>query len=215
MYICICFSNRRNCHLSNYCMHFNIFQILQVQQFTHKRFEMSTVQPGRYETLEIYSSSPTAGEKGSSAGSDNDPSLIPRFTLTVVDMGDRPVGYRPIRWASNEVAIHNTQSCDVWQFNCRTCAVFFVPFGREAEYQFTSRAGLEVLQGVHTASLFHSYWTVYVYMYSGHCRASTNEETNSCALQSSAYISSNERVAGKVVFLSHSAVLSYAASDVV
>lgn len=96
--------------------------ILQAHSCAQKRFQLSKVQPGRYEVFEVHARGadycdPDSPE-GAGVGGGTDPSDIPRFSVLIFDHAARAA---------------------------RSCAVFFVPPGRETDYQFTSEAGLAEL----------------------------------------------------------------------
>ena len=84
--------------------------IKQAHVCNQKRFQLSKVEPGRYEVFDVHA------ESNSSVG-DAGP-LPPRFSIIIFDHTERAA---------------------------RSCAVFFVPPGRETDYQFTSESGLAEL----------------------------------------------------------------------
>jgi hypothetical protein len=80
-------------------------QIPRIQEYAQKMFELGTISPGRFESIDLWDVRVS--------------SEIPRFALTISDSS-------------------------VSSGDCRTCAVFFVPIGRETEYIFNGSESLQV-----------------------------------------------------------------------
>ena len=90
-------------------------KIPKLQLFFKTQYELGEIKPGRIETIEIFSRND---------GTD-DCSKVPRFTVTVVD---------------NERAIAGNTELNHF---IRTCVVLLISPGREAEFQFSSKQGLQ------------------------------------------------------------------------
>jgi spermidine synthase/SAM-dependent methyltransferase len=84
--------------------------IASVQGFNQKRYDLSIIRAGRFDTVEIY---------GSDRG--NRSVDIPRYGLLIVDVDAASITTRGL------------------------CAVFFIPQGREHEYQFATMDGLSTI----------------------------------------------------------------------
>lgn len=99
-------------------------QIRRVQSYQHRQYDLGSISVGRFEQLDLWA--------GPSAGvAENVSDTIPKYTLTILDR--TVVAPRCVRSAADLTPL------PALIVAYRSCAVFFVPFGREAAYQFTSQ----------------------------------------------------------------------------